>query len=115
MDPLQQAMGLLQEAQQTIAMQAEEIQALRQQIKKPAEGMQKKASVKNLSVLTGMREEDLPEFIKQADEREIQDFMTTMEKRARYTAIGKIAEINDGTQADSPAEQLENALANLLG
>ena len=115
MDPLAQAMQLLQEASQTIAMQAEEIQALRQQAQKPAEGMQKKASVNKLAILAGMREEDLPEFVKHADEFELQNFMGTIEKRARFTAIGKIAEINDGSQLDNPADQLESALANLIG
>lgn len=116
MDPLAQAMALLQEAQQTIAMQAEEITALRQQGKQqPAAGMQKKASITKLASVTGMRESDLPEFVKNADENEVQDFMSVIEKRARYTAIGKVAEINDGLQADNPADQLEASLSSILG
>jgi len=115
MDPLAEAMQLLQEAQQVIAMQAEEIQTLRQSSKKAPEGMQKKASLNKVAAIVGMREEDVPEFVKLADENELHNFMSTIEKRARYTAIGKVAEINDGSQADSPAEQLEASLASLIG
>ena len=113
MDP--QIVALLQEAQQTLAMQAEEIQSLRQQLKKPAEGMQKKASVNKIAAIVGMREEEVPEFLKFADENELHDFMTTIETRAKHTAIGKVAEINDGTMFDSPGEQLEAALSALSG
>jgi hypothetical protein len=118
MDPtLQAAIQMLQEAQQVMAMQAEEIQGLRQQGKKPEEPMQKKASVNinKLSMLVGMREEELPEFIKTANEDELRNFMSNIEVRARHTTIGKIAEINDGSQADTPAEQLEATLSGLIG
>jgi len=119
MDPLAQAMEMLQEAQQVMAMQSEEIQALRQQIQKPQQqsqqGMQKKASLNNLSAIVGMREEELPSFIKVASEEEVRDFMSVVELRTRHTMIGKVAEINDGTQSDNPADQLEATLAGLLG
>ena len=115
MDPLAQAMALLQEAQQTIAMQAEEITALRQQGKQQPAGMQKKASITKLASVTGMQESDLPEFIKTADENEVQAFMSVIEKRARYTAIGKVAEIQDGSQMDNPADQLESVLSSIVG
>ena len=113
MDP--QVIALLQEAQQTIAMQSEEIQALREQLKKPASGeMQKKASVEKLASLTGFRQEDLPEFVKLANEDELRDFMSSIENRARHTTIGKVAEIFDGSMADTPGERLEASLANLV-
>jgi predicted house-cleaning noncanonical NTP pyrophosphatase (MazG superfamily) len=115
MDPLAQAMQMLQEAQQVLVMQAEEIQALRQQIQKPQQGMQKKASLNNLSAIVGMREEELPDFVKSANENEVRDFMSAIELRTRHTIIGKVAEINDGVQSDNPAEQLEATLAGLLG
>jgi hypothetical protein len=124
MDPLAQAMQMLQEAQQVLAMQAEEIQALRQQIQKPQgqpqqgqqqQGMQKKASLNNLSAIVGMRAEELPSFVKEASEEEVRDFMSSIELRTRHTMIGKVAEINDGVQLDNPADQLEATLAGLLG
>ena len=122
MDPLAQAMQMLQEAQQVMAMQAEEIQALRQQVQKPQQaqqgkqeqGMPKQASVMNLSAITGMSIEELPAFLKTADENEVRDFMSNIELRTRHTMIGKVAEINDGLTFDNPADQLEAALANLL-
>jgi hypothetical protein len=119
MDPtLQAALQMLQEAQQVMAMQAEEIQTLRQGSKKPEEQpMQKKASVNSdkLAMLVGMRAEELPEFIKTAEEDELRTFMSNIELRARHNSIGKIAEIYDGSQAESPAEQLEATLSGLIG
>ena len=119
MDPLQDALSLLKEAQQTLAMQAEEIQTLRQQIKKPegANGnpMQKKASLSALTNITGLTEHEIPEFVKSADEKEIQTFVSSVEKRVRHNSIGKIAEINDGSQAESPDEMLEAALSSVIG
>lgn len=112
MDP--QIIALLQEAQQTIAMQAEEIQALRQQVKKPAEGMQKKASINKIAAIVGMREDEVPEFLKFADENDLFSFISTIETRAKHTAIGKVAEISDGSQSEDPGERLESALANLV-
>ena len=120
MDPLAQAMAMLQEAQQVLAMQAEEIQALRQQVQKPQGqpqqgNMQKQASLNNLSAIVGMREEELPSFIKTAEENEVRDFMSAIELKTRHTMIGKVAEINDSVQLDNPADQLEATLAGLLG
>jgi hypothetical protein len=120
MDPtLQAALQMLQEAQQVMAMQAEEIQTLRQGSKKLQEQqpMQKKASVSSdkLAMLVGMRAEDLPEFIKTAEEDEVRSFMSNVELRARHNSIGKIAEIYDGSQAETPAEQLEATLSGLIG
>jgi hypothetical protein len=116
MDPLAQAMQMLQEAQQIIAMLAEEVQTLRQQGKKPEDGMQKKASVscEKIAMILGVREQDIPDFVKLASEDEVRNFMSTVEVRARQTTIGKIAQIDDGSQADSPAEQLESALSALI-
>ena len=103
-------------------MQAEEIQTLRQQIKKPGDNtngnanpMQKKASLSTLTTITGLTEKELPDFVKVADEKEIQTFVSSVEKRVRHNSIGKVAEINDGSQAESPEEQLEAALSGLIG
>ena len=122
MDPLQDALSLLKEAQQTLAMQAEEIQTLRQQIKKPGDNtngnanpMQKKASLSTLTTITGLTEKELPDFVKVADEKEIQTFVSSVEKRVRHNSMGKVAEIHDGSQAESPEEQLEAALSGLIG
>lgn len=115
MDPLAAALQLLQEAQQIIAMQAEEIQALRGQSKqaKPKEAMQKQGSLTKIAMITGFQEQEVPNFLKYANEDELRNFMTTIEERGRQTAIGKVAEINDGT-SDDPGERLESALANLI-
>lgn len=122
MDPLAQALAMLQEAQQVMAMQAEEIQALRQQVQKPegkakeqGQPMQKQAAEVNLAAIIGLKVNELPEFIKNADEASVRDFMSVVESRTRQTMIGKVAEINDGLQSDDPAEVLEASLSGLLG
>jgi len=121
MDPqLQAAMQMLQEAQQIMAMQAEEIQTLRQQGQKPSAqnpGMQKQSSVMitKIASIVGMRETELPEFLKIASEEEVSNFMTIMEVRARQNSIGKIASIEDGSQAETPDERFEAALAGISG
>lgn len=115
MDPLQQAIQLLQEAQQTIAMQAEEIQALRQQIKKPEAGnMQKKASLEKIAAIAGVDQTNMPEFLKLADEQELTDFIASIRQQAKDTAIGKIAQIDDGTSHETPGDQLEDALSSII-
>ena len=126
MDPqLQAAIQMLQEAQQVLAMQSEEIQALRQQVKKPGDSkqgqqgqpIQKQSSEQDMhkiASIVGMREEELPSFLKLASVDEARDFVETMEIRARHTSIGKIAEIYDGSQASTPEEMLEAALSGLI-
>jgi len=115
MDPLSQAMQMLQEAQQVMAMQAEEIQNLRSQLQNNNSGMQKKASTTNLAILTGYRESDLPDFVKNASESEIHRFVNMIEGRVKSSSLGKVAEITDfSSSLGSPAESLEENLARII-
>jgi hypothetical protein len=77
--------------------------------------MQKKASVSTLAAITGLNEDKLPSFIKEADEHELRDFMSVIEQRAKHNSIGKVAQIDDGSQAETPDEMLEATLSALIG
>jgi hypothetical protein len=114
MDPLAQAMQMLQKAHDVIALLTEELAAAKQGKSEKKEEMQKTASESNISSLFGLTPNELPEFAKFASLEEAMTIRKAIENEMSFGSLGKTAEFDDGTSYNDPAEALNARLAEII-
>jgi hypothetical protein len=118
MDPLAEALQLLQDAHDTIAILLETLANKGKEQdnskKQPDSQMQKQASEQDLAVVFGVPAKDLPEFAKYASMEDAQILRESIERELSYGSLGKVAQVGETSEGDTPGARLNATLANIL-